>query len=67
MAYEIKSTLGGQTFTLNVSTAIEAIDPLEDLPTRGHQNLIVRDMNGSTINPNDLIARSVHERQNPDA
>ena len=63
MAYEIKSTVGGRTFTLIVSTAKEALAELADMPARGHLDVTVRDLDGNTIEPRDLRSLSVREWQ----
>jgi hypothetical protein len=63
MAYQIKSTLSGQTHTLIVSTATEALAELAHMPVRGHQDVTVRDLRGNAIDPRDLKTQSVREWQ----
>ena len=54
MVFEIKSQRAGQTFTLFIAGAKEAFNESMDMQARGHQDVIVRDLQGKIIKPINL-------------
>jgi hypothetical protein len=53
MVFEIKSQRAGQ-FTLFIAGAREAFNESMDMQARGHQDVIVRDLQGKIIKPINL-------------
>ena len=54
MVFEIKSQRAGQMFTLFIAGAKEAFNESMDMQARGHQDVIVRDLQGKIIKPINL-------------
>jgi hypothetical protein len=58
MVFEIKSQRAGQTFTLFISGGKQTFREWRDMAARGHQDVIVRDLQGKIIDPLRLQTQS---------